>query len=392
MIINSEKNNYHLDCFKYTLIDRSKMIVIDTYVLSIESFAYILRYFHYGNDDNIFGMYESNGSIVSLKYDNHLNEIRANKLNYPCKLIIDVQSKNMNGKILRVFIMDVTNELMIGNDILKYDDDNLLENAISSLNGTIEYLKWEDIDYVNELNEWIVKRYQFFVIISKQDTQLLKDLYQKTYPYEMDYLGLIVPKSRPLTLNESILMINSPIVWLIYATYDKIFGSIWSLIRIITKQSCKILYCYSHNILFGDPFYTRVKKTAMESLLMLAMVWFTFFALSTFQVLIISTMASLKFTHQIQSLNEICKSSESIEILFTFEQNIKSIIDIYGTSCNKLTHMIQPINSINPSLFISELFLNADNNVNRTAFILDQNHAKLIATSRFNRAQGDLNK
>lgn len=366
------------------------MIVVDTYILLNESFIKMLRYLHYDEyDDDIIGVYQSNGTIVTLKYDNSLKDIRTTKLNETKMFIIEENSKNIQGEKLNVLIMDVTNELIIGNDVLKYDDDNLLENAVSSINGTIEYLKWDDIDSFNDLNEWKMKRYKIFAIITKQISQEIANLFQKTYPYEMEYLALIVPKTKPLALEQNIMMIHSQGIWFFFVFYDKLFGLVWTLMRIFTKQSCESLYCFSFHILFDDPFYSRLKKTAYESLLMLASVWFTFFAMSTFQVKIITSMTTLKFIYQIQSLKDLCKSNEPID-LFTFEQNIKSIVDIYEPSCNKLPLIIQPINNKNPSLFINELFLNVNNFIGkRTAFILDQNHAKLIATSRFNRAEGN---
>lgn len=390
LIIDSNNNKRYIDCIKYLNLNKIKVIIIHEHSLTRDNYLNIIKCLESKNQLDATALYETNEKIIFVDYNYFLNVLNYIELQESCQLrnlnILKNKMTNIYGQQLNVLIIDsVKNELLIGNEILKYEDDRSLETAIQSINGTVNYLQWKALNKFGgrTLDRYVLQRFNIITILGSQKSIDSMQLFESTYPYEMEFMTLIVPKSKPMSLEETLMDMYSQELWMIFVLYSKVYGFVWVVIRFVTKQPWKSLYCYDFNILY-DPTYTRIKKTSCEYLLMLSAMWFTFFAFAGFQVIIITAITSVKFLPQIQSLPEICKSDLSI---LTFDNDLKNILVTYETICPKLSTILKPMNTQDESMIINELFLNV-NDYNTTAFLLDQNQAKLIVTSRFNRKDG----
>lgn len=277
------------------------------------------------------------------------------------------KTENLSGFVLNALKIDA-------ND---FEADNFHENSffdagvipviISEMKGNLKIASTK----FKSVQKAIVEN-NVSLLLDPTTTVFHDEILESLYPHELEYKVFIVPKSKPISIEESLQSIHKDNTWMLFLFYNKIYGLVWCILRKFLGLPVKFLHWADYNAV-NDTLYAKLKKHPLENLLLLSSTLFVTISVLASQAILLVAMTTLQFHSEINTVEELRKLDFSVIALEPFE-----------TSFDNFTGRTEIIEDL---AFIEDLFYNTKDS-NGSIFLLPHKSAEFIVASRFNRKNG----
>lgn len=335
-------------------------MLVSRIVLEKETIFQILSSFVSINQLNVILLTVNHKKLEAHTYNPFLNKILV--LNQNNMDVFDDKTINLSGYVFKAVKID-------GNifETEHFFESGAVSVIVSEIKGNLKIVSSNS----NSDNNFITKN-NVSVLLDPTATVFNDEIWESLYPHELEYKVFIVPKSKPISIEDSLKSIHNGNAWIVFLFYNKVYGLIWYILRKFLGLPVKFLYWADYNTV-NDTLYVKLKKHPLESLLFLSSTLFVTVSLIASQAFLLVAMRTLQFHPEINTVNELCRMNFSVKALEPFV-----------TACPNFTGRTEIVED---SDFVENLFYNTKN-ANGSVFLLPHKPAEFILTSRFNRKNG----